>query len=153
MVWYHLPVLDPPANISRSFTFPLEMKQSCLSPPWLARLHPCHLKDTLTKTHIEFNKAWAGFSASIPSFPPLSHPSNPIISFSAAVIRAHETSPRSGRKLVAEGRSWIPTLSLHPQPCPARQPSQQERSSQATATRTSTSRHRKCSCRPSSGAF
>lgn len=31
MVWYHLPDLDPPANISRSSTLPLKMKQSCLS--------------------------------------------------------------------------------------------------------------------------
>lgn len=135
------------------FHLPSHDEAELPEPPWLARLHPCHLKDTSQRYPLNLTKLGLGSQHLRISLPPLSHPSNPVISFSAAVIRAYETSPRSRRNLVAEGRSWIPTLSLHPQPCPARLTSQQERSTQATAICTSTSRHRECKCKPSSGAF
>lgn len=153
MVWYHLPALDPPANISRSSTFPLEKKESCLSPLGRQDSIPVTQKTPSQRHPLNLIRLGLGSQHLRISLPPLSHPSNPIISFSAAVIRAYETSPRSRRKLVAEGRSWIPTLSLYPRSCPVCLPSQQERSSQATATHTSIARHTKCKCRPRFGAF
>lgn len=133
-------MVPPPCSCNISRSSPQD-EAELSRPPWLARRNPSSLKEALTKAPIEFNKPWAGFSAS-KGFICLLSPTHwsPFISFGLPGIRAYKTSPRSRRKFVAEAEEH--TLDSQPEP-----PSHvtfasplaftsQERSSQATDAHT-----------------
>lgn len=103
------------------------MKESCLSPPWLARLHPSPLKKALRKTPIEFNKVWAGSSASKDLFAFSLQPIG-VLSLVSACLGSEPTKPAQGHAGNSWQRErstrWIPTLSLHTHAAfPSRSPS------------------------------
>lgn len=95
MVLYHIPVLDPSANISRFSTFPLEMKQSCLSALGQQDFIPVTYRTPSQRHPLNLTRLGPGSQHLRTYFPPLSHPSNlPSVSVQ---LRSEPMKPAQGQ--------------------------------------------------------